>query len=116
MSGPQANRQLVQSYRVSNKPVTVDVNATQGAQFGVNIWDPSGNLVAWPLATSAAPATFSGTTDDVNEGQWNLYFTNRRAQDAVGSILQSPGSVNLIYVAGTSISADINLGKLWMLA
>ncbi|HKV00991.1 MAG TPA: hypothetical protein VJQ26_02635, partial [Ktedonobacteraceae bacterium] len=110
----------VQKYRVSNQPVTVDTNATQGAQIGVNLWDGSGKLItqaAWnALSSGSSSATFSGTTDDVNEGQWNLYFTNRRAQDAVGSILQSPGSVNLIYVAGTSISADINLGKLWMLA
>lgn len=112
MTKPPVNRVQVQSYRVSNKPVTVDTTATNGAQFGVNIWDPSGNLVAWPLLTSSSALTFNGTTDDVNEGQWNLYFTNLRAQNAVGSILQNTGSILLTYSGAPTapkISAQADL-------
>ncbi len=115
MTGPTSNRVQVQKYRVSNQAVSVDTNATQGAQFGVNIWDPSGNLVAWPLATST-PSTgesnFDGTTDDVDEGQFNLYFTNLRAQNAVGGILQNTGSILLTYSGAPTapkISAQADL-------
>lgn len=47
-------------------------------------------------------------TTDIPEGT-NLYFTNERAQDAVGSILTNTATVNLTYNdAGDSISADVN--------
>lgn len=112
MSGPISNRVQVQKYRVSNQPVSVDTNATNGAQIGVNLWDASGNLITqaqWNALSSASSsaATFNGTTDDVNEGQWNLYFTIPRAQDAVGAILQNSANVTLSYVSHTSIKADL---------
>jgi|SRR5215469_16552632 len=66
-------------------------------------------------ALSAIESTLK-STDDLPEGRVNLYYTSRRAQDAVGEILTSPGSVIFNYTPGVSISADINLGRLWMLA
>lgn len=113
MSGPRANRVQVVKYRVSNQAVMVDTNATEGAQIGVNLWDAEGNLITQAVWNSlveksgTSATTFTGTTDNVNEGQYNLYFTNRRAQDAVGSILESTANVTLTYVAGTSIKADL---------
>lgn len=113
MSLPKPNRVQVQSYRVSNKPVTVDVSATNGAAIGTNLWDADGNLItqaqwnALSAGKSSSTSTFSGTTDDVNEGQYNLYFTNRRAQDAVGAILANTANIILTYVGGTSIKADL---------
>lgn len=113
MSGPRANRVQVVKYRVSNQAVTVDTNATEGAQIGVNLWDAAGNLITQAVWNSlveksgTGSTAFTGTTDDVNEGQYNLYFTNRRAQDAVGSILENTGNVTLAYVGGTSIKADL---------
>lgn len=112
MSGPTSNRVQVQKYRVSNQPVSVDTNATQGAQIGVNLWDSSGNLITqdqWNALSSTSTSTVSGTTDDVNEGQWNLYFTIPRAQDAVGSILENSSNVTLEYVSHTSIKADLTM-------
>lgn len=109
MSGPLANRVQVQKYRVSNQPVTVDTNATQGAQVGVNLFNADGSLVK-SLSTSSGSSTtttFNGTSDDVNEGQFNLYFTARRAQDAVGDILADSTNVTLVYVGGTSITANL---------
>jgi hypothetical protein len=121
MSGPIAQRVQVQKWRVDNQAYTVDLNATQGAQIGVNLFDAAGNVITqaqWNALTNQTSSINLGnfTTDDLDEGEYNLYFTNLRAQNAVGSILQSPGGVVLTYTAGTSITADINLGKLWMLA
>lgn len=53
-------------------------------------------------------AAFIGDTDDVPEGATNLYFTDERAQDAVGAILVGTGDVPLVYVDGTpSIGASL---------
>lgn len=50
----------------------------------------------------------TATTDNLPEGAANLYFTDERAQDAVGTILVDTASVNLTYNDGTpSISADV---------
>lgn len=48
-------------------------------------------------------------TDDITEGT-ALYFTDERAQDAVGTILASTDTVTLTYSDATpSISADVNV-------
>lgn len=46
-------------------------------------------------------------TDGLPEGVVNLYFTDSRAQDAVGAILMPTTTISLTYSAG-SITADIN--------
>jgi hypothetical protein len=52
-----------------------------------------------------APAT----TDDLPEGITNLYFTDERAQDAVGTALANTTSIDLSYNDGTNeITADLN--------
>lgn len=46
-------------------------------------------------------------TDDISEGS-NLYFTDERAQDAIGTILVDSSSIDLTYNDGTpSISATV---------
>lgn len=48
------------------------------------------------------------STDELAEGAINLYFTNERAQDAIGSILQDTSSINFIYNdSGGIISAEV---------
>lgn len=48
----------------------------------------------------------NATTDDLEEGTTNLYFTEERAQDSVGSILTSSSDVELSYDDSTpSITA-----------
>lgn len=48
------------------------------------------------------------TTDDITEGTVNLFFTDERAQDAVGTILGNTSNINLTYVDATPlISADL---------
>lgn len=90
------------------RAVQLDERATEGAVFGVNLRWPDGKLVkASDFATSTSGAQSLGTTDDLDEGQWNLYFTPRRAQDAVGDILTDSANVTLRYAGGVSITADL---------
>lgn len=52
--------------------------------------------------------TEAATTDDLSEGTDNLYFSETRAQDAVGSILQDTTDIELVYDDTTpSITANI---------
>jgi hypothetical protein len=47
-------------------------------------------------------------TDDINEGSTNLYFTNERAQDAVGGALTDTSSIDFTYNDGANtISAVV---------
>lgn len=97
----------------SLRPVMVDESATCGAQIGVNLLLPDGTVGTLAQLVKLFGSTASSdngtltTTDDLEEGQWNLWFTNRRAQDAVGGILANSANVTLAYVGGTSITADL---------
>lgn len=94
------------------KAVTVESGATVGAQIGVNLLMPDGSLATTvklqALFGDGTPSDGSiNTTDDLEEGQWNLWFTDRRAQDAVGGILADTATIDLAYTAGTSITATL---------
>lgn len=94
------------------KSCEVTPEATIGAQVGVNLLDPNGNVVKWSdilnAPTSATGSSSASTTDDLDEGSFNLYFTNERAQDAVGNILQNSANVTLTYDDPTPfIRADL---------
>lgn len=53
------------------------------------------------------------TTDDLPEGATNLYFTDERAQDAVGTILADSAEIAFTYDDGVpSISASIVAGSI----
>lgn len=48
--------------------------------------------------TSRFNTDFSGkTTDDLSEGNGNLYFTTERAQDAIGSLINSGTNISITY-------------------
>jgi hypothetical protein len=48
------------------------------------------------------------STDELDEGRFNLYFTDERAQDAVGAALTSSANVTLTYNDGSNtITADL---------
>lgn len=52
-------------------------------------------------------------TDDIPEGALNLYFTEERAQDAVGNILVDSGRIDFTYNDGApSITADLIAGSI----
>lgn len=95
------------------RSVVVDTEATQGATVGVDLRWQDGSLVAESdilnaQAQSSSPAGQGQdlTTDDIAEGQANLYFTNQRAEDAVGGILANSANVTLTYASG-KITADL---------
>lgn len=94
--------------------VSVEVGATKGAQIGLNLLLDDGTLATTAKlqalfgSTGASTGTGPDTTDALDEGKYNLYFTRRRAQDAVGDILADSATITLDYVAGTSIKATLN--------
>jgi len=93
------------------KSATIDAEATNGATVGKNLFNPDGSLVT-PAQLSGGtvpPGSTNdlGTSDDLDEGSYNLYFTERRAQDAVGVILADTSDIDFTYVAGISIQADL---------
>ncbi|MEO9079608.1 MAG: hypothetical protein ABI268_09885 [Rhodanobacter sp.] len=102
----------VPMFRNVAKSVTVNLDATNGAQIGLNVLAPDGSLVKWTDILNVSATTSTGTpattTDDLNEGQFNLYFTTIRAQNAVGAILANTATIGLAYVTGTSIKATLN--------
>lgn len=65
-----------------------------GSNISISYNDPAGTLTI--SYTGAAPPA---DTDDLPEGATNLYFTNERAQDAVGAMIDS----TLVYVDGTPL-------------
>lgn len=91
------------------KAATVNLDATNGAQVGVNLRWSDGTLVTPEDLKAAVPSSTpsDGTTDDIDEGQFNVWFTPRRAQDAVGGIIADSANVTLRYVDGESITADL---------
>jgi hypothetical protein len=98
-------------YGSANKIVWVDDEATKGAVAGLNLFLSDGKtLVTDDMLTGGssggATATLT-TTDDLNEGAYHLYFTSRRAQDAVGGIVGDSANVTLTYTGGTSLVADL---------
>ena len=75
--------------------------------YSGSIWEKSVNSNA-----VASVNGFTGVvvldTDDIAEGATNLYFTDERAQDAVGTILTDTATVDFTYNdAGPSITADV---------
>jgi hypothetical protein len=108
----------------TNQKVLVDTDATNGAALGENLFY-QGQLIRPQdilnrfVATSTTAVYGSGvgggnggtapggdtTTDAIGEGRFNLYFTVRRAQDAVGSILVDTADIDLTYDDTTPLIA-----------
>lgn len=62
--------------------------------------------------TFATNAINALDTDDIEEGSTNLYFTDERAQDAVGGIVSGSNSLAVTYNDGTpSITFDTTLAS-----
>lgn len=93
-------------YRTSpTQSALIDPAATVGAQIGVNLLLPDGTLAKMSdFGSTPAAGVSPTTTDDLDEGQWNLWFTDRRAQDAVGAILTDSTTIDFTYTAGTSLT------------
>lgn len=98
------------AYQTLRATKIVDTDATWGAQIGVNLLLPNGKVAQLSDFGSSPSNQGSGlgTTDELAEGQFNLYFTNLRAQDAVGGILTDTTTIDFTYNSTThSITADL---------
>lgn len=98
------------------KATYVEQGATVGAQIGVNLLMPSGKVGTLAQLQALFGSSTTGdtntsntinTTDDLDEGRWHLWFTERRAQDAVGGILTDTSTIDLVYTGGSSITATL---------
>jgi len=77
--------------------VTAGAGLTGGGTSGtptLNVGAGTGISVA---ADSVAVNMGAFDTDDLAEGSTNLYFSNERAQDAVGGIISGSGNINVSY-------------------
>jgi len=107
-----------QVYRVS---VAGSQNLGSGSiSFDVGDYAIYNSSGTWEKSdTTDAVASVNGQTgivvldaDDIAEGT-NVYFTDERAQDAIGAMVADSSKVSLTYVDGTpSLTADIIAGSL----
>lgn len=98
------------AYQTLRATKIADTDATWGAQIGVNLLLPNGKVAQMGDFGTSGTGTGQdiGTTDDVLEGIYNLYFTAQRAQDAVGGILTDTATIDFTYNQTThSITADL---------
>lgn len=78
--------------------------------YNGSVWQKSINSNS-VVSVNSQTGIVSLDTDDIPEGT-ALYFTDERAQDAVGNILDNTARIELTYDdAGNSISADIVTGS-----
>lgn len=96
------------------KATYLEQGATVGAKIGTNLLMPDGTVATTAKLAALLGTTTSGantsdlnTTDDLDEGQWHLWFTERRAQDAVGGILTDTDTIDFAYAGGSSITATL---------
>lgn len=103
----------VQLYGITGKHVVVNTDATAGATVGSDLKWPDGSTVTEAqLRAASAPSGGSSsdisTSDDLDEGQYNIYFTQQRAQDAVGGILVDTATIDFTYDGSAHlIKADL---------
>lgn len=84
---------------VTNDPIVLDTTALVFTQF-------SGG--ASVTSVNGQSGTVVLNSDNIAEGSTNLYFSDERAQDAVGSILVDSSTIDFTYSDGTpSITAAI---------
>lgn len=71
-------------------------------------WKEMGYPTAPVTSVNTKTGAVSLDTDDVPEGSTNLYFTDERAQDAIGTALTDTATIDFTYDdAGDKITADV---------
>jgi len=99
-------------YGTPSKSAVIDPNATVGATVGTDLRWADGTLVKESdLRGSTAASGDSAeinTTDDLDEGAYNQYFTDRRAITAVGEALDDTDNITFSFDPDAlSITADL---------
>lgn len=80
--------------------------------YNGTIWEKSDTTDA-VASVNGQTGIVSLDSDDISEGATNLYFSDERAQDAVGAMVDDSSKVSLTYTDGTpSLVADIIAGSL----
>lgn len=88
--------------------------------FGVGDWVVYNGTIWEKSSNSDSVVSVNGftgvvvlDTDDIAEGSLNLYFTNERAQDAVGAALTDTATIDLTYDdTANTITADVKAASL----
>lgn len=68
--------------------------------YNGSIWEKSDTTDA-VASVNGQTGIVSLDSDDISEGATNLYYTDERAQDAVGTILADSSSIDFTYTDGT---------------
>lgn len=82
------------------KKTSVNPKATKGAVLGVNLFDANGNVyqVADIVNPKTTPTDSSGeTTDDIEEGEFNFYFTADRFYAALKAGLDAGDNITITF-------------------
>ena len=119
-----ANVSVTDTLTANNATITTLVGTNISGNFTGDIYHPAGNKIfenGGPAAN--VPATFTGNvngtvssltnhdTDDLDEGDDNLYFTTTRAQDAITGgtgVTVAEGLVSIGQSVGTSANVGFN--------
>ena len=90
----------------------ISFNVGDWVVYSGSIWEKSLNSNA-VVSVNSQTGIVVLDTDDISEGATNKYFTDERAQDAVGAMVANSSKVSLTYVDATpSLTADIVAGSL----
>ena len=82
------------------------------AIYNGSVWEKAHSGADAVVSVNGASGVVVLSTSDISEGS-NLYFTDERAQDAVGNILTDSSKIDFTYNdAGNSITATIVAGSL----
>jgi hypothetical protein len=91
----------------------VDALVVGGNAISTTYDDANNTLSIDVTESDIALSNLTGDTDSINEGTTNLYFTDERAQDAVGSILgtnlnydDANNSITVVQGSGSGLNAD----------
>lgn len=100
------------TYNDAGNTITADLtnSGVSAGTYGNGTNVPQVTVDAKGRVTSVSNVAISSltSTDFLPEGTTNLYFTDERAQDAVGSILGDSSSIDFLYNdAGNSITASV---------
>lgn len=101
---------------IGDGSIVVEGSTANDFETTLQFNDPtSDNVITFKdgTGTLAFTSDIPSTTDGLTEGSTNLYFTNERAEDAIGAILTDTATVDLTYTdngaSAGSITADVIL-------
>jgi len=112
LTSPEINNPTISGLYISDNTITIE-GTTDSFETTVNFTDPTADRTITFKDASGTVALTSDidalTTSDIEEGT-NLYFTDERAQDAVGGIISGSNSLSATYTdSSNTIAFDTTL-------